>query len=77
MIFAHQVEESIEYFLTTRKVEKCDLTLKHLENLELVSDNGGWEMEKLVTLFKVCLKQCCHHCATNDDLTTGKINSQF
>ena len=54
MIFAHQVEESIEYFLTTRKVEKCDLTLKHLENLELVSDNGGWEMEKLVTLFKVC-----------------------
>ena len=50
------MEESIEYFLTTRKVEKCDLTLKHLENLELVSDNGGWEVEKLVTLFKVCLK---------------------
>ena len=47
------MEESIEYFATTRKVEKCDLTLQHLENLELVSDNGGWEVEKLTTLFKV------------------------
>ena len=37
------MEESIEYFATTKKVEKCDLTLQHLENLELVSDNGGWE----------------------------------
>ena len=48
-----QVEESIEYFASTKKVEKCDLTLQHLENLELVSDNGGWEVEKLNTLFKV------------------------
>ena len=47
------MEESIEYFATTKKVEKCELTLKHLENLELVSDNGGWEVEKLTTLFKV------------------------
>ena len=50
----HQVEESIEYFLTTTEVEECDLTLKHLGNLELVSDKGGWEVEKLDTLFKVC-----------------------
>ena len=48
-----QVEESVEYFASTKKVEKCDLTLQHLENLELVSDNGGWEVEKLTTLFKV------------------------
>ena len=60
LVDSFQVEESIEYFATTKKVEKCDLTLQHLENLELVSDNGGWEMEKLTTLFKVWywLKHC-------------------
>ena len=47
------MEESIEYFASTRKVEKCDLTLEHLENLEVVADNGGWEEDKLATLFKV------------------------
>ena len=50
---AEQVEESIEYFASTRKVEKCELTLAHLENLEVVADNGGWEEDKLATLFKV------------------------
>ena len=47
------MEESIEYFASTRKVEKCELTLEHLENLEVVADNGGWEEDKLATLFKV------------------------
>ena len=47
------MEESIEYFASTRKIEKCDLTLEHLENLEVVADNGGWEEDKLATLFKV------------------------
>ena len=47
------MEESIEYFASTRKVEKCELTLAHLENLEVVADNGGWEEDKLATLFKV------------------------
>ena len=58
------MEESIEYFATTRKVEKCDLTLQHLENLELVADNGGWEVEKLTTLFKVMLVPviALHYC---------------
>ena len=26
-----QVEESVEYFTTTSRVEKCELTTKHLE----------------------------------------------
>ena len=47
------MEESIEYFASTRKVEKCELTLAHLENLEMVADNGGWEEDNLATLFKV------------------------
>ena len=47
------MEESIEYFASTRKIEKCDLTLEHLENLEVVADNGGWEEDKLAELFKV------------------------
>ena len=47
------MEESIEYFASTRKIEKCELTLEHLENLEVVADNGGWEEDKLATLFKV------------------------
>ena len=59
-----QVEESVEYFASTKKVEKCDLTLQHLENLELVSDNGGWEVEKLTTLFKVGYGQR-HNVGTN------------
>ena len=29
------------------------MTLAHLENLEVVADNGGWEEDKLATLFKV------------------------
>ena len=47
------MEESIEYFASTRKVGKCELTLAHLENLEVVADNGGWEEDNLATLFKV------------------------
>ena len=47
------MEESIEYFASTRKVEKCELTLAHLENLEVVADNSGWEEDNLATLFKV------------------------
>ena len=47
------MEESIEYFASTRKIEKCELTLEHLENLEVVADNGGWKEDKLATLFKV------------------------
>ena len=52
------MEESIEYFASTRKVEKCELTLEHLENLEVVADNGGWEEDKLATLFKVKVVIC-------------------
>ena len=63
-----QVEESVEYFASTKKVEKCDLTLQHLENLELVSDNGGWEVEKLTTLFKVGYGQR-HSVSTNCNST--------
>ena len=70
-----KVEESIEYFATTRKVEKCDLTLQHLENLELVSDNGGWEVEKLTTLFKVRQKGVNPH--SNYDVNTCKFRIQY
>lgn len=45
-----QVEESVEYFTSTSRVEKCELTTKHLENLELVADNGGWSAARLEQL---------------------------
>ena len=45
-----QVEESVEYFTSTSRVEKCELTTKHLENLELVADNGGWSAGRIEQL---------------------------